>query len=161
MSNFRSRFERSPADTLAERLCEPRRFLQVVAGARQVGKTTLVEQVLDRLDVPNVFVSADEPTVGDIGWLAAQWDRARIAAADGGKAGAILALDEVQKIRGWSESVKRLWDEDSRARRPLKVVLLGSRSAFIGRCPCSAVVMPAVIRLQAASARSSYSSSAG
>jgi predicted AAA+ superfamily ATPase len=108
------------------RLAEPRRFLQVVAGARQVGKTTLVQQVLDRLDVPSVFVSADEPTLGDTAWLSAQWDRARIAASEAGKAGAVLALDEVQKISGWSETVKRLWDEDSRARRPLKVVLLGS-----------------------------------
>ena len=119
-------FERGQAEILSARLAEPRRFLQVVAGARQVGKTTLVQQVLDRLDVPSVFVSADEPTVGDTAWLAAQWDRARIAASEAGKAGAVLALDEVQKILGWSETVKRLWDEDSRARRPLKVVLLGS-----------------------------------
>jgi hypothetical protein len=119
-------FERSQAETLSARLAEPRRFLQVVAGARQVGKTTLVQQVLDRFDVPSVFVSADEPTVGDTAWLSAQWDRARIAASESGKAGAVLALDEVQKIPGWSEIVKRLWDEDSRARRPLKVVLLGS-----------------------------------
>jgi predicted AAA+ superfamily ATPase len=127
MSNPRSRpFERSQADTLAARLGEPRRFLQAVAGARQVGKTTLVEQVLARLDVRSVFVSADEPTLGDAPWLASQWDRARMAATAGGKAGAVLALDEIQKIPGWSETVKRLWDEDSRARRPLKVVLLGS-----------------------------------
>jgi len=127
MSTTRSRpFERSQADTLAARLDEPRRFLQVVAGARQVGKTTLVEQVLGRLDVPSVYVSADEPTVGDTAWLAAQWDRGRIAAADAGTSGAVLALDEVQKIPRWSEQVKRLWDEDSRARRPLTVVLLGS-----------------------------------
>jgi uncharacterized protein len=119
-------FERSQAETLSARLAEPRRFLQAVAGARQVGKTTLVQQVLDRFDVPSVFVSADAPTVGDTAWLSAQWDRARIAASESGKAGAVLALDEVQKIPGWSDIVKRLWDEDSRARRPLKVVLLGS-----------------------------------
>ncbi len=119
-------FERQQASTLAARLSEPRRFLQVVAGARQVGKTTLVGQVLSRLDIPSVFVSADEPTVGDTAWLAAQWERGRLAAADAGKAGAVLVLDEVQKIPRWSETVKRLWDEDSRARRPLKVVLLGS-----------------------------------
>src|SRR5665647_1822280 len=134
MSTPRSQpFERRQADTLAARLAEPRRFLQVVAGARQVGKTTLVEQVLDRLDVPSVFISADEPTVGDAAWLAAQWERARIAAADAGKAGAVLALDEVQKIPGWSEAVKRLWDEDTRARRPLKVVLLGSAPLVVAR----------------------------
>lgn len=132
MSNQRGpRFERRHAETLVSRLDEPRRFLQVVAGARQVGKTTLVAQVLDRLDVPNIIVSADEPAVGDTAWLAAQWDRARIVAANAGKTGAVLALDEVQKIPGWSETVKRLWDEDSRARRPLKVVLLGSASLLM------------------------------
>jgi predicted AAA+ superfamily ATPase len=119
-------FERQQAGTLVARLSEPRRFLQVVAGARQVGKTTLVGQVVSRLDIPSVFISADEPTVGDTAWLAAQWERGRLAAADAGKAGAVLVLDEVQKIPRWSETVKRLWDEDSRARRPLKVALLGS-----------------------------------
>jgi predicted AAA+ superfamily ATPase len=126
MSTQPRAFERSHAETLAARLAEPRRFLQVVAGARQVGKTTLVGQVLSRLDVPNVFVSADEPTVGDTAWLAAQWERGRLAAADGARTGSVLVLDEVQKIPRWSETVKRLWDEDSRARRPVKVVLLGS-----------------------------------
>lgn len=127
MSNKDRRpFERRQAATLAARLGEPRRFLQVVSGARQVGKSTLVAQALGRLDVPSVFVSADEPTIGDAGWLAAQWDRARLAAADAGASGAVLALDEVQKIPRWSETVKRLWDEDSRARRRLKVVVLGS-----------------------------------
>jgi predicted AAA+ superfamily ATPase len=59
-------------------------------------------------------------------WLAAQWDRARLLAADPGGPGAVLAIDEAQKISGWAEAVKRLWDEDTRARLPLKVVLLGS-----------------------------------
>jgi predicted AAA+ superfamily ATPase len=98
----------------------------VVAGARQVGKSTLVTQVLARLEVPHVFVSADEPTLGDTAWLAAQWERARLAATAADPTGAVLALDEVQKIPRWSEPVKRLWDEDTRARRPLKVVVLGS-----------------------------------
>ena len=119
-------FERSHAGTLAARLSEPRRFVQVVAGARQVGKSTLVAQAVARLAAPSVFISADEPTIGDTAWLAAQWDRARIAAAQAGGSGAVLVLDEVQKIPRWSETVKRLWDEDTRARRPLKVVVLGS-----------------------------------
>jgi predicted AAA+ superfamily ATPase len=129
----RPTFERSQAGTLATRLAEPRRFLQVVAGARQVGKSTLVAQALARLDVPSLVVSADEPTIGDTTWLAAQWDRGRIAAADAGAAGAVLALDEVQKIPRWSETVKRLWDEDTRARRLLKVVVLGSAPLLMQR----------------------------
>lgn len=112
-------FERGQAKVLATRLAEPRRFMQVVSGPRQVGKTTLVGQVLSRLDLPSVFVSADEPTPRDTAWLAAQWERGRLAAAGAGKAGAVLALDEIQKIPRWSEAVKRLWDEDTRAGRPL------------------------------------------
>lgn len=118
-------FERAHARVLADRLAEPRRHLQVVAGARQVGKTTLVEQVLTGAGMPAVYASADEPALRDPAWLAAEWDRARLALTDY-PAGAVLALDEVQKIPGWSETVKRLWDEDTRARRRLRVVLLGS-----------------------------------
>jgi len=126
-------FERAQASVLLSRLEEPRRFIQVVAGPRQVGKTTLVGQVLARLRIPHVFVAADEP-IGSAGaWLAAQWDRARIAARDAGAAGAVLVLDEVQKIPAWSETLKRLWDEDSRARRPLKVVVLGSAPLLMQR----------------------------
>lgn len=126
-------FRRDHATVLATRLSEPRRFLNVVAGPRQVGKTTLVQQVLADLDRPSVFVSADEPALRDTAWLAAQWERARLVATDAGAAGAVLALDEVQKISGWSEAVKRLWDEDTRARLPLRVVLLGSAPLLVQR----------------------------
>lgn len=107
--------------------------MQVVAGARQVGKTTLVQQVLAELERPNVFVSADEPALRDAAWLVAQWERARLVAKDVGPRGAVLALDEVQKVLGWSEAVKRLWDEDTRFRLPLHVVLLGSAPLLVQR----------------------------
>lgn len=128
MSKRSSTFERPYGAELARRLAEPRRFLQVVAGARQVGKTTLVQQVVEQAGLPVRFVSADEPTLQGPEWIATQWDAARLEA---GKRGAILVLDEVQKAQGWAESVKRLWDEDTRARRPLKVVLLGSAPLLV------------------------------
>jgi predicted AAA+ superfamily ATPase len=93
----------------------------VVAGPRQTGKTTLVQQVVEDLGCTTVFANADEPTLHDAAWLSQQWDAARLAGD-----GAVLVLDEIQKVVGWPETVKRLWDEDSRANRPLKVVLLGS-----------------------------------
>ncbi|MAG31013.1 MAG: AAA family ATPase [Deltaproteobacteria bacterium] len=126
-------FRRSQGATLAARLGEPRRFLHVVAGPRQVGKTTLVQQVMADSERPQVFASADEPALRDAAWLTAQWERARLPAKDGGKGGALLALDEVQKIPDWSETVKRLWDEDSRHRCPLHVVLLGSAPLLMQR----------------------------
>jgi uncharacterized protein len=47
--------------------------------------------------------------------------------------GGVLVLDEIQKIPGWSETVKRLWDEDTRAKRSLKVVVLGSAPLLIAQ----------------------------
>lgn len=123
MSKQRAPFRRPQAADLVRRLAERRRFIQVVAGARQVGKTTLVQQVTEAAGMPVRYASADEPTLRGADWIAQQWEVARLTA---GPAGGILVLDEVQKAVNWSESVKRLWDEDTRARRPLKVVLLGS-----------------------------------
>ncbi|MGQ9592212.1 MAG: ATP-binding protein [Planctomycetota bacterium] len=128
MSKRTKAFRRPQAAELARRLSEPRRFIQVVTGARQVGKTTLVQQVVEEAGLPVRFASADEPTLRGPGWIAAQWEAARLSV---GPDGAILALDEVQKVPGWAESVKRLWDEDSRARRSLKVVLLGSAPLLV------------------------------
>jgi uncharacterized protein len=123
-------FQRTQGIELARRLAEPRRFLQVVAGPRQVGKTTLVQQVTEAVGLPVVFGTADEPTLRGPQWLAQQWEAARLTM---GPEGAILVVDEVQKASGWAESVKRLWDEDTRHKRPLKVVLLGSAPLLIQR----------------------------
>lgn len=126
-------YQRPQAATLAERLAEPRRHLQVVAGPRQVGKSTLVQQVVEAAGLPVRSASADEPTLRGPEWIEQQWQAARFASAEAGKAGAVLVLDEIQKIPGWSESVKRLWDEDTRKRRPLKVVLLGSAPLLVAQ----------------------------
>jgi uncharacterized protein len=47
--------------------------------------------------------------------------------------GALLVLDEIQKVAGWSETVKRLWDSDTVGKVPLKVALLGSAPLLIQR----------------------------
>ncbi len=124
-------YRRPQAATLAARLAERRRFMQVVAGPRQVGKTTLVQQVIEASGVPARFASGDEPTLRGPQWIGQQWEAARLTAAGAGKAGAVLVLDEIQKIPGWSETVKRLWDEDTRKWHALKVVLLGSAPLVI------------------------------
>ncbi len=128
LSKLSKPFQRPLADTLSRRLAEPRRFIQVVAGPRQVGKTTLVQQVVETAGLPVVFTSADEPTLRGPAWISQQWDAARLQM---GSDGALLVIDEVQKAAHWAESVKRLWDEDTRRRCPLKVVLLGSAPLLI------------------------------
>jgi uncharacterized protein len=126
-------YQRPQAATLAERLAEPRRHLQVVAGPRQVGKTTLVQQVVESGSLPVRSASADEPTLRGPEWIEQQWQAARLMASEAGKNGAVLVLDEIQKIPSWSESVKRLWDEDTRKRTRLKVVLLGSAPLLVAQ----------------------------
>jgi hypothetical protein len=133
MSSDATPFRRSVAAVLARRLAEPRRFIQVVAGPRQVGKSTLVQQVIGDLETPARYASADEPLLRGDAWIAQQWDAARDAAREGDRRGAVLVLDEIQKIPGWSETVKRLWDEDTRRRLPLRVVLLGSAPLLVAR----------------------------
>ena len=125
MSKRTTPYRRPQAAELARWLAEPRRFIQVVAGARQVGKTTLVRQVTAAARLPVRYASADEPTLRGAEWIAEQWEAARLAK------GAVLVLDEVQKAVGWSESVKRLWDEDTRRGVRLKVVLLGSAPLLV------------------------------
>jgi predicted AAA+ superfamily ATPase len=126
-------FVRTQGAVLEKRLVEPRRFIQVVAGPRQTGKTTLVRQVAEGGGARVRYASADEPTLRERSWIAEQWEAARLEAGEAGRGGALLVLDEIQKIPGWSETVKRLWDEDTRAKRPLKVVLLGSAPLLIQR----------------------------
>jgi predicted AAA+ superfamily ATPase len=126
-------YTRPQAAELLRRLGERRRFVQVVTGARQVGKTTLVTQVVEKARLPHVFASADEPTLRGSDWIDVQWETVRLLLRDTGQGGALLVLDEVQKVPHWSETVKRLWDADTRARRPLKVVLLGSAPLLVQR----------------------------
>jgi len=116
--------------TLQSRLKEPRRFLQVLAGPRQVGKTTLARQAMEGSRSRSHYASADEPTLQDRAWIERQWDLGRLKAKDGG---GLLVLDEVQKVPGWSEVVKRLWDEDTAKGVSLKCVLLGSSPLLVQR----------------------------
>lgn len=112
--------------TLKERILEPRKFIQVVAGPRQVGKSTMVEQVLERMNIPHVTEVADAINPKDSDWIHRIWESARMTMALRGIEEYLLVIDEVQKIENWSEVVKREWDTDTRARLNLKVVLLGS-----------------------------------
>lgn len=113
---------------LADRLVEKRRFIQILAGPRQVGKTTLARQVLQSYPHPWIYGSADDPAIKDRDWVFQQWDLARQKAKQGP---ALLVLDEIQKIPGWSDGVKSLWDADTHAGCDLRVLLLGSSPLLI------------------------------
>lgn len=112
--------------TLKERILEPRKFIQVLAGPRQVGKSTLVGQVLEQMEIPNVIEMADGVDATDIDWIHRVWESARTTMSLRKVDEFLLVIDEIQKIDNWSEVVKREWDIDSRNKVNLKVILLGS-----------------------------------
>ena len=112
--------------TLKERILEPRKFLQVVAGPRQVGKSTLVGQVLQNVSLAHIIEVADGVDSKDSDWIHRIWEAARATMMIRNIDEYLLVIDEVQKIDNWSEMVKREWDADTRNRLNLKVVLLGS-----------------------------------
>lgn len=127
-------FRRQVVQELLQRLSEPRRFLQVLAGPRQTGKTTAARQVAGTVSMPMHYASADEPTLKDRTWIEQQWETARISCLHEGQGhGSLLILDEIQKIPGWSETVKRLWDEDTGSKLALHVILLGSSPLLVQR----------------------------
>ena len=117
---------RSQSNDLIARLQEPRRTIQVVAGPRQVGKTTMVKQVLQQLTIPSRFFSADGVQADDKDWIAARWDEVRALKHFNQYSEVVLVIDEVHKINNWSEQVKREWDADTFNDVNIKVVLLGS-----------------------------------
>ena len=112
--------------TLKARIEEPRRFMQVLVGPRQVGKTTLVHQVVQAISLPHTVEVADAVEPKDSDWIRRVWESARTTMRLRGESERLLVIDEVQKIDNWSEVVKREWDEDTRHEVNLKVVLLGS-----------------------------------
>ena len=109
-----------------ERLLEPKNKMQVIAGPRQVGKSTLVEQVCQSLELPSFIFNADAIPADDNDWIRRVWESVRIQVRNQSLSEAILVIDEIQKLKQWSEVVKREWDADIRNKVPIKVLLLGS-----------------------------------
>jgi len=110
---------------LAKRWLDPHGLIQVFIGPRQIGKTTAADALADARHT--VFFSADAPAPPAVSLIEEQWARARAISTDE----RTLVLDEVQKIPGWSEVVKKLWDEDKRSKINLRVALLGSSALLI------------------------------
>ncbi|MBQ4398184.1 MAG: ATP-binding protein [Bacteroidales bacterium] len=111
---------------LKSRLSEPKDKIQTVSGPRQVGKSTMVKQVLQEIDIPYLSVSADNVPKTDTFWINEMWAtaRARMKAANAPEF--LLVIDEVHKLDNWSEAVKKEWDDDVRNDINMKVVILGS-----------------------------------
>jgi predicted AAA+ superfamily ATPase len=113
-------------ELIRSRLAEKRRFIQVIAGPRQVGKTTTVHQWLKEKAMPHIFLTADNQQASGNSWIEQQWQAARLKMQSDSLESLALVIDEVQKIEDWSEAVKKEWDSDTKNGINLKVILLGS-----------------------------------
>lgn len=123
-------YERALTGKLKQRLAGPRSFIQVVMGPRQTGKTTAIKQAVKASGLPFRVASADSSRQLSGEWIELEWRQARSLVKQGGRS--ILVLDEIQKVSGWSETVKSLWDEDSWNDVDLLVVVSGSSSLLLG-----------------------------
>lgn len=124
-------YKRPEFQIIKQRLEEPRKFIQVVMGARQIGKSTVVKQVLNDIDLPYLFFSADNVPASNGTWVSNCWAAVRSLKENKGWESAILVIDEIQKIANWSEAVKKEWDNDTFHDRNIKVLLLGSSRVLL------------------------------
>lgn len=124
-------YKRSEYHIITERLKEERKFIQVVMGARQIGKSTVVKQVLKDIDLPYQFFSADNIPATKQSWISDCWDAVRSIKKSNNYESMILVIDEIQKISNWSETVKKEWDADTFNDCDIKVLLLGSSRVML------------------------------
>ena len=125
------KIKRPQLQELEKRIKKPQRFIQVIFGPRQVGKTTMVLQLMEQLPFKSKYTTADDVPAADRNWLRNVWDNARLQLAQSEDKTLLLVVDEIQKIDNWSESVKREWDEDTQQGIDLRVIIMGSSSLRI------------------------------
>jgi len=119
-------YKRALLNTLTQRITDKRKFIQVIAGPRQTGKTTLARQLLKEIKILSYFYSADDTTEAGSVWIDQIWETTRIQMQLKKAKEAVLFIDEIQKINNWSECVKKNWDKDTANDLQLKLIILGS-----------------------------------
>ena len=126
-------YRRSTYQTIINRIREPRHFIQVLMGPRQIGKTTMMQQVLADIAIPSRMFSADAVLSNQQSWIGNCWQQVRLEMRVQGLGEYLLVFDEIQKIQNWSEFVKKEWDADTRNGINIKVVLLGSSRVMLDK----------------------------
>lgn len=124
-------YKRAEYQIIKNRLEEQRKFIQVVMGARQIGKSTVVKQVLKDISIPFQLFSADNVPATNSAWISNCWAAVRSLKENNGWNCVILVIDEIQKIANWSEVIKKEWDEDTFHDCNIKVLLLGSSRVLL------------------------------
>jgi predicted AAA+ superfamily ATPase len=118
--------EREFVKEILTRVKEKSPLMQFVIGPRQVGKTTGIEQLLKKYKKRQHYALVEGEFENSGSWLRLQWQTAR----DLGD-GALLVIDEVQKIHDWAETLKSLWDTSLKNKEKIKCIFLGSSSLHL------------------------------
>src|SRR5689334_10782769 len=117
---FRLSFQ-DARELLLRRLAEPAPGrIQLLAGPRQVGKTTLLLEIAERHGRAAIYAAADAPEAALPGFWERLWARAEETAAREGRA--LVLLDEAHLLHDWARHLKGEWDRLRRQRRPVHVV---------------------------------------
>jgi predicted AAA+ superfamily ATPase len=124
-------FQRTVLQNIKNRIGLPRNFIQVLVGPRQVGKTTLIKQLLQQISMAHYFITADDLYTADNTWIRREWNHARFQLQQTEQKELLFIIDEIQKVPNWSETVKKEWDADSFSDINIKVILLGSSRLLI------------------------------
>ncbi len=115
---------REAQDLLARRLAEPAPGrIQLLAGPRQVGKTTLLLDLAERHGPAAIYAAADAPEAALPGFWERLWARAEEAARHGR---ALVLLDEAHLLHDWAAHLKAEWDRVRRKKLAIHVVATGS-----------------------------------
>lgn len=90
-------YKRKYFNEIANRLNEPRKFIQVLTGPRQSGKTTLIQQVMKEIKIPSHYAETDIVDANSSIWIEQQWQIARLKLKKLPlKKDFLLVLDEIQ-----------------------------------------------------------------
>lgn len=103
--------------------------VQILAGPRQVGKTTLLLELAQEWGNRAVYAAADAPEAVLPGWWELQWQQAEDRAQG---ATAVLLLDEIQYLPNWSRMLKAKIDQVYREQRAIHAVATGSSALLVG-----------------------------
>ncbi len=93
-------FERTYLTNVKDRISLPRQFILAITGPRQIGKTTIIKQLIKQIEIPYLYVTADNVINATSLWVEQQWETSRINLSLSKKKEFLLIIDEIQKING-------------------------------------------------------------
>ena len=119
-------------EEIVKKLSRGPRFIQAIIGPRQTGKTTLALQLKKSWKGPCIYETADVPGAENRNWIM-ELNEAAVKESNDKKKESLLIIDEIQKIPGWSDALKYVYDKNERNRVRVRIIILGSSALLMQR----------------------------